>query len=61
MKHSIVRGAKEQSGAPAIEYALIIIEYALIIIGIAAAILLSIQALGNELSAVFAKITALLP
>ena len=54
MKHSIMRGAKEQSGAPAI-------EYALIIIGIAAAILLSIQALGNELSAVFAKITALLP
>jgi pilus assembly protein Flp/PilA len=53
MKH-LIRGASEQSGAAAI-------EYALILAGIALAIVIILQSLGGELSAVFDSLSNSLP
>lgn len=53
MRH-LIRGANEQSGAAAI-------EYALILAGIALAIVIILQSLGGELSAVFDSISKYLP
>lgn len=52
MKSLILRGAKDQSGATAI-------EYGLIAGGIAVAIVISVQALGAELSTLFGTVATM--
>ena len=53
MRQLIARAIKNQSGGTAI-------EYALIVAGISAAILLSLQAVGGEVAALFQKLSAAL-